>query len=484
MVAGLAFMFIGMFAGQAMSPILEPALRPLGQQTEKIFRNQLLPAANALTLFRRKEIDATYFHDQMQQAGFSDGTSQMIFKSLEFFPQIQDAIRFAVRESFRDDIATLFQTDKNFELLPVEFFEKIGISRENLRLYWRAHWELPSVGQGFEMFQRLSNLQLPHKRDDIARLGLAENEIQTNQYELELLLTSLDVMPAWQKRLMMIAYQPITRVDIRRFVEKGIMNLDDAAYRFRELGNSPSDAELQVKFIRAEIALDEITPALKNAEMSEEEAKEKLGGVLNDSEATARIIANIMLAAKKTRLKREKDLTLAQILNAYSELEYSEEKTLVAIQALGYDHDEAQTILALKKKQIADAEKKALEKEKKISKSDVIAAYMNDTLTRADAAAKLDELTYDDDDIEMILLNAETKKDAKKKREEKAAQREQERAIKEQSKADTLAALKKGVISEAKAVEELREAKFSDEAIAIILATAVAKMAESEEDQS
>src|SRR3990167_8075623 len=404
MVAALAMLFIGMFAGNAMNAVLEPPLRPLAQFTNRIFPTMLLPPQNALTLQRRKQIKPEYFYEQLKGAGFDKNVSDLMFQSLEFYPNVQDGITFAVREAFRDDIAVLFQTDKNFDLLPKEFFDKIGISREHLKLYWRSHWQLPAIGQGFEMFQRLSNLQIPFKTKDLEKLGFSNNDIQTNKFELETLLTTLDVMPAWQKRLMMIAFQPITRVDIRRFVEKGIMDFDQAEFRFRELGNSPEDAKLQVRFIKAEIVIDEITPLLKNSDMSAEDAKARLGEVLDNTADIDRIVKNIMATAKKTRLKTQKDLTLVQILNSFEDEIFPEEKTLAAIQTLGYDLEEAQVILQIKKNDIESKNTKKVEKDKKFTVADVITGFINESISKSDAEKKLDELELYKDAIELKII--------------------------------------------------------------------------------
>lgn len=483
MVAALAMLFIGMFAGNAMNAVLEPPLRPLAQATNRIFPTMLIPPSNAMTLQRRKQITSEYFFDQLKAAGFDKNTTELMFKSLEFYPQVQDGIRFAVREAFRDDVAQLFQMDKNFELLPIEFFEKIGISKEHLKLYWRSHWELPSVGQGFEMYQRLNNLQTPFKVNDLAKLGFSDKDVQTNQFELETLMTTLDIMPAWQKRLMMIAFQPITRVDIRRFVEKGIMDFEAAEFRFRELGNSPEDAKLQVRFIKAEILLDEITPLLKNGDMAEDEANTKLMELLQDKVATDRIIKNIMATAKKTRLKTQKDLTLVQILNSFEDEIFTEEKTLTAIQSLGYDLDESKVILQLRKNDIEQKTTKKLEKEKNFTVADVISGFIKGSINKSDAEKKLDELNLTKDAIELKMLNAEKRIAEAKAKDADALKRANERNIKEQSKADTIKALKAGVIDEVKAIEELRQGKFSDEAIAIILSTFHAESTAKEEAQ-
>lgn len=474
-------MFIGMVAGQAISPILEPPLRPLAQQMNKLLPTQILPTAESLTLFRRKKVDEKFFKENLAEVGFNDKTADLLFQATEYFPNVNDGIRFAVREAFREDIATLFQLDENFEKLPLDFFEKMGIDKDTLRLFWRSHWELPSVGQGFEMFQRLSDLQLPYKRDDLKALGLTEDDVRTNQFELNTLLTTQDIMEPWRRRLTMIAYQPITRVDIRRFVENGTMTLDEAEFRFRELGNSPADAKLQVKFIRAGIVLDEVQPLLKSQDMTPDEAVDRLDKVIENKQRAQEIIDNYMLTIKKARVRKEKDLTRSQLEAAFEENLITENDFLAAMQEMGYDQDESEVIMILLKNKIEEKERKALEKEKKITKAEIVRGYISGNITRDDASNLLDGLRYNNDSIELILLNADSKMADERRREEEAAQRAAERQAKEQSKSDTTKAFKKGILSESEARDELKQAHFNDDAIDIIMENAKKEMQGKEE---
>jgi len=138
MVAVLALMAIGMIAGQVLTPVLEPPLRPLAQQMNKLAPTQIIQPPEALTLFRRKEMPKEEFNDILAQAGFNETTAELLFRATQFFPNVQDGIRFAVREAFREDIASLFELDTNFDLLPLDFFEKMGVDKETLRLFWRS----------------------------------------------------------------------------------------------------------------------------------------------------------------------------------------------------------------------------------------------------------------------------------------------------------------------------------------------------------
>jgi len=68
--------------------------------------------------------------------------------------------------------------------------------------------------------------------------------------ELKMLLKSLDVMPYWRDQLIQLSYSPLTRVDVRRMHDMGILGDEDVkdAYRFR--GYSPENAQHMLDFTK------------------------------------------------------------------------------------------------------------------------------------------------------------------------------------------------------------------------------------------
>jgi len=93
-------------------------------------------------------------------------------------PPISDMIRFAVREVYSPDVRARFGQDDDY---PEAFTAKAalhGLSEEDAKAYWAAHWELPSTEQGFRMFHR-SLIDKP---------------------TLELLLRAKDIMPFWRDK--------------------------------------------------------------------------------------------------------------------------------------------------------------------------------------------------------------------------------------------------------------------------------------------
>jgi hypothetical protein len=150
-----------------------------------------------------------------------------IYKELAYpIPPVQDIITMAVREAFTPEIAARFG---QYEGLPTEFVQwaaKKGISPEWSSRYWAAHWNLPSPQQGFEMLHR----------------GVI------NYDDLHLLLRALDIMPFWREKLIQISFNPLTRVDIRRMYQLGVLSSDDVLIAYRQLGYNDQNAARLTQF--------------------------------------------------------------------------------------------------------------------------------------------------------------------------------------------------------------------------------------------
>lgn len=189
----------------------------------------------AIEAFNRGFIDDKQFTETLEKIGLRDDHIDITRKFIDVLPPLQDIITMAVREVFNKDVADKFEL---FSDLPEEFMveaRKQGLTEEWSKRYWGAHWRLPSANQGFEMFHR----------------G------QIDEDTLKMLLRALDVSPFWRDKLLNIAYQPITRVDIRRFYKLGLMTREDVIRRHLDIGYSPMDAEIMADFVEAYSATDE-----------------------------------------------------------------------------------------------------------------------------------------------------------------------------------------------------------------------------------
>ncbi len=144
------------------------------------------------------------------------------FRALsQVIPGVADLVQMAVREAFDDQVSARFEHDRDFPAELAEWAERQGLSREWSQRYWRAHWQLPGLGQAYEMLHRL-------------RPGRSPNPVTVD--DLRTLIRTADLAPFWRDRLIEISYQPYTRVDVRRMYEAHV--LDEAAVyeSYRDLG--------------------------------------------------------------------------------------------------------------------------------------------------------------------------------------------------------------------------------------------------------
>ena len=145
-----------------------------------------------------------------------------LYKELAFqIPPVADIITMAVREAFTPEIAQRFG---QYEGLPqpfVEWVAKKGLAKEWAERYWAAHWSLPSPSQGFDMLHR----------------GIITRE------DLQLLLRALDIMPFWRDKLIQMSYVPLTRIDVRRMYNLGVLSESDVTRAYQDIGYNPQNAQ-------------------------------------------------------------------------------------------------------------------------------------------------------------------------------------------------------------------------------------------------
>lgn len=186
----------------------------------------------------RKDISDSYFMDYLSRLGFDQTDSEVIKKLAFFIPPVADLVRMAVREAFDEGQSAKLNLDAEFPGPFKDAAEKQGVSEEWAKKYWRAHWELPSPTQAFEM----------HHRDQITL------------DELKALLKALDYAPVWRDKMLAISYNTITRVDVRRMYEMGIIDANEVERQYRHSGYSPENAARLRKFVEADVFESTVSP--------------------------------------------------------------------------------------------------------------------------------------------------------------------------------------------------------------------------------
>ncbi len=188
--------------------------------------DMLLTAADYIALWRRGELSEDRCNTKLSMLALNEDEIALAKRSTEYIPTVQDVIRLAVREAYSPATAEKFG---QYQDLPSQYLTeaaKVGLPETIAKQYWAAHWDLPSPSQGFEMFQR--------RIIDFDTLSL--------------LLRSLDIMPFWRDKLTQVAYNPLTRVDVRRMYNTGVITEEDVYNAYLDIGYSPENAQRLTTF--------------------------------------------------------------------------------------------------------------------------------------------------------------------------------------------------------------------------------------------
>lgn len=207
--------------GEATAQLVRSGLPPDLASKLLALRVNEPDVSTLLTAVNRGEMSEGEATASLRRQGYSAGAIKAMMALRLAFPSPSDLVRFAVREVFNSRLVDLYGLNED---LPPQFLElagKTGMSDEFARWYWAGHWELPSLTNAFEMFQRAI----------------------ISEAELKDLMRAQDVMPFWRDKLIKLAYQPLTRVDIRRMYRDGVLSVEQVYRAHLDTGYSPEHAK-------------------------------------------------------------------------------------------------------------------------------------------------------------------------------------------------------------------------------------------------
>lgn len=293
-------------------------------------------------------------------------------------PPVADIITMAVREAFTPSVAARFGQYEDFPKEFARYAEQQGLSETWSRRYWAAHWGLPSPQQGFEMLHR-----------GVVDVG-----------DLELLMKAQDIMPFWRDKMTAIAYRTLTRVDVRRMYELGVLDRKGVYESYKDGGYSDKNAERMTDFTEAYIkekqthsAQDDIIKAFSNRMIDRTETFDLLIRT-----GQTRSIADYLL--DDIEYKREWDRIDAQIKgvrNLYKKGQYDQNTAIAELSKLDLPAD---TITLLMEQWWY--EKKAIVV-KTWSKAETIGFMKAKLITKDRGEAELYNMGYDKEHVDVYM---------------------------------------------------------------------------------
>jgi len=225
---------------------------------------RMLDITEYIQLWRRGKLESHELTQYARRIAFDESELENLKNVTEYFPTPGDIIRFAVREVYTPETIQRFGMMEDIPNKYLTEAEKAGISDDQARNLWAAHWELPSLQMGYAMLHR--------------RI--------ISEADLDMLMKSQDVMPFWRDKLKRLSYAPLTRVDARRMYGFGVLSYAELIDSYKDIGysevNATRLADFTVKYeddeytgLTRSTLIDSFTKNL----LTEEQLREYLAGI-------------------------------------------------------------------------------------------------------------------------------------------------------------------------------------------------------------
>lgn len=402
--------------------------------------------AQVFELLNREEIEPTQAVQFLRRQGFNEPTANTLLSLRMEIPNIQDLIRFAVREAYTPSAIQELGLHQEFpeEIMPDA--AKRGLSRKYALDYWAAHWQLPSVSQVFEMLHR--------------RVKDAQGNV-FDQAAMARFLKYADYALPWRQMLIDISYNPYTRRELPRLFKLGVIDQEGMLSAYMDIGLSPERAQVLVdasireaREASRDLTRADIEAGYKRRLISPEAAASALGGLGYAEDEVAYILARDDYDKAQAKVSSRKTTIKRRYISGTIDHE-------LAIRQLSEAGVEAEEIPEL----IVDWTEEREAKVERPTVDQLSLMYRRRLIRGPDLVAELAGHGYNDRYIQLMMANIEAEIAEENARKSEAQKRREAVKVKLPTKADFLDWLQDGIIDQPTLRQRMRDQGYLDEDI-------------------
>jgi len=205
-------------------------------------RRTRINVTDATALYMQEKITEAEWRLKLRDLGVVRTEEQDEFRKLvDSYPQPPDLVRFMVRDATNQTTVDKYNLhdgfDKAWDGPILKYARAVGLNETEAKLYWAAHWNIPSNTQLYEMLHRL-------------RPGTVPKDLEVTAATVKEALGINDILPYWQDRLMAISYSPLTRTDVQRAYFIDAMDEAEVTKSFQDNGYNKDDALVLTRFTK------------------------------------------------------------------------------------------------------------------------------------------------------------------------------------------------------------------------------------------
>jgi hypothetical protein len=411
-----------------------------------LYRRGVLQTKEDLTKYLRKlgVIDAPHVDD--------------FLSATEAIPQVDDVIRFMVRDVFDPDVVKKYGLDDEFPQKYTAEAERygtaLGMPRDTAKLQWRAHWRVPSDTALYDMVHRLRPDRPEVLAWDAKAKGLDAKDA-LNLFgprpsvftidDLKYALKINDNLPSFVQNLTDISFRPITNTDASRMYEIGLINADRMIGYFMDNGHTHESGTQLAEFYKAEklkrvsnttgvLTAREVINGYKHGLIDRQTADANLADIIVDQQTRTKALDGADFELKMELLQTR----LKSLKKRYLFGEFSTNDLTAFLSQTGMVGDKIPTVALA-----WEAEKLGRAKEPRVTM--LCTWFTKGFITWQDYYERLHRLGYNADDINRIIKTCQSDDAAKRARQARQEAERQRREVKREmaeAKADLAGKLK------------------------------------------
>lgn len=413
--------------------ILLPMLFSLSQPLSKRFmylQDRLIHSARfdpiqAITAWRRDPEKYAELFDDLKALGWDDDRIEAWKFITQFYPSPQDLVNWQAKEVFEPNMINKYGLLEEFGELDLSAFSKAGVTEEQAKNYWIAHWEHASYQQMVEMYRR----------------GLIEIEDFRAWFRL------VEIPIFWRDNLIEISWNVPTRVDVRRFWDMRTIDEDRLRQIYTAQGYHDKDLDDYVLWTKVYVAFPDLMARFSNGWLSKEEVEAELTGLGMPPDRVEEMMQTKVKAVESTKTTTERELTKSEIYKAVKNDRVTRGEAKELLTSMKYSDDNADLLLDLN---VPEDEVASTVTRRELTKTDIKAALSAGEYTVDQAREKLLDLRYTSADVELLLRIYQA-----------TINPPQDTATRELTKTDIVAGVKKGVLTPEDAYIRLQEIGYS-----------------------
>jgi len=325
--------------------------RPIGKifeyKQEGILHTFRLDPLSVITAWRRDPTKYAALFDDLKDQGWNDDRIEALKFFTLFYPSAGDLINWAAKEVFEPGMVERYGLSDEFGLLDLSMFAKAGVSEEQARNYWIAHWEHASYMQIREMIHRgvlSEGREMPTPPTTKAGWEARDAEGLKEAYDWYRLV---EIPPFWRDRLTEMMFEVPTRVDVRRWWDMRTIDEERLRSIYHAQGYHGKDLDDYVLWTKVYVAFPDLIARWKNGWITLDDVKRELTGYGMPEARLDELIETKIKSTEGERTTTERDLTKTEIYKGVKKGLITWDEGIELLEDLGYDEDEADYILTV-----------------------------------------------------------------------------------------------------------------------------------------